>query len=35
MMIEYTLQNFDRKVVESGCIGLGFKFEGLSQYYKA
>ncbi|KAF3002105.1 hypothetical protein E8E13_009812 [Curvularia kusanoi] len=35
MMIEYTLQNFDRKVVESGCTGLGFKFEGLSQYYKA
>lgn len=34
MVIEYTCQNFNRKVVEMGCVGLDFDFEGRSQFYK-
>lgn len=35
MVIEYTSQNFNRQVVEMGCVGLDFEFEGRSQFYKA
>lgn len=35
MVIEYTHQNFNKKVVEMGCVGLDFKFEGRSQFYQA
>lgn len=35
MVIVYTSQNFNKKVVEMGCIGLDFDFEGRSQFYKA
>ena len=34
MVIEYMLQNFDRKMVELGCEGLSFEVEGRSQFYK-
>jgi hypothetical protein len=34
MVIEYMLQNFDRKMVERGCDGLAFEVEGRSQFYK-
>lgn len=34
MVIEYTHQNFNKKVVEMGCVGLDFDFEGRSQFYK-
>ena len=34
MVIEYTYQNFNQKVVEIGCVGLDFDFEGRSQFYK-
>jgi hypothetical protein len=35
MVIEYTLQNFEPKLVEMGCQGLDFDVEGRSQFYKA
>ncbi|CAO2647800.1 Nn.00g087220.m01.CDS01 [Neocucurbitaria sp. VM-36] len=35
MFIEYTHQNFDKKIVEMGCMGLDFDFHGRSQFYKA
>ncbi|KAF3034853.1 hypothetical protein E8E11_004379 [Didymella keratinophila] len=35
MVIEYTLQNFDKKLVEMGCEGLDFEVEGRCQVYKA
>ncbi|KAJ4382289.1 hypothetical protein N0V86_002623 [Didymella sp. IMI 355093] len=35
MVIEYTIQNFDTKLVEMGCQGLDFDVEGRSQFYKA
>lgn len=34
MVIEYTLNHFDRKLVEMGCEGLDFEVEGRSQFYK-
>ncbi|KAJ8107400.1 hypothetical protein OPT61_g8894 [Boeremia exigua] len=34
MIIEYTHQNFNNQLVEMGCIGLDFDFEGRSQFYK-
>lgn len=34
MFIEYTYQNFDKKMVEFGCVGLDFDFEGRSEFYK-
>ncbi|OSS51098.1 hypothetical protein B5807_04529 [Epicoccum nigrum] len=34
MVIEYMLQNFDRKMVELACDGLAFEVEGRSQFYK-
>jgi hypothetical protein len=34
MFIEYTSQNFDRKMVEFGCVGLDFEFKGRSEFYK-
>ncbi|KAJ4316312.1 hypothetical protein N0V94_005521 [Neodidymelliopsis sp. IMI 364377] len=34
MMIEYTHRNFNKKIVEMGCLGLDFDFEGRSQFYK-
>lgn len=35
MFIEYTHQNFDKKIVELGCAGLDFALEDRSQFYKA
>jgi hypothetical protein len=34
MFIEYTYQNFDKKMVEFGCVGLDFDYEGRSEFYK-
>jgi len=34
MFIEYTYQKFDKKMVEFGCVGLDFDFEGRSEFYK-
>lgn len=35
MVIEYSLQVFEKKLVELGCEGLDFEIEGRSQSYKA
>jgi hypothetical protein len=34
MVIQYTLQKFDKQLVELGCEGLDFEVEGRSQTYK-
>ena len=34
MVIMYTLQHFDKQLVEMGCEGLDFEVEGRSQTYK-
>jgi hypothetical protein len=34
MFIEYTYQNFNKKLVELGCVGLDFNFEGRTSFYK-
>jgi hypothetical protein len=35
MFMEYTYQNFDKKMVEFGCAGLDLDFEGRTrQFYK-
>jgi hypothetical protein len=34
MFIEYTYQNFNKKLVELGCVGLDFDFEGRTSFYK-
>ncbi|KAF1842431.1 class I glutamine amidotransferase-like protein [Cucurbitaria berberidis CBS 394.84] len=35
MFMEYTYQNFDKRVVETGCEGFDFDFHGRSQFYKS
>lgn len=35
MFIEYTDLTFDKKLVQMGCVGLDFEYEGRSQFYKA
>lgn len=35
MMIEYTYENFDKKMVELGCAGLDFELHGRKQFYSS